>query len=125
MKYITGAPRNEETEVDSEATFTALGWFSRLSSDWLIFWPIKIVENQLKLQILKSLLTGSKVIFVKSNLSPIIRDFNANVQRVKNYQPIGNTNLSRMAMSDNLQSKTVKNPTLHSIRSNQRKNTIL
>ena len=27
MKYITGAPRNEETEVDSEATFTALGWF--------------------------------------------------------------------------------------------------
>ena len=28
MKFITGSPRNEETEVDSEATFTALGWFS-------------------------------------------------------------------------------------------------
>ena len=27
MKYITGSPRNEETEVDSQATFTALGWF--------------------------------------------------------------------------------------------------
>ena len=36
MKYITGAPRNEETEVDSEATFTALGWFSKHHSDWLI-----------------------------------------------------------------------------------------
>lgn len=31
MKYITGAPRNEETEVDSEATFTALGRFSKSS----------------------------------------------------------------------------------------------
>ena len=60
MKYITGSPRNEETEVDSEATFTALGWFL---ISILIGWDHEpIIENHLKLRILKSLLTGSKVI---------------------------------------------------------------
>ena len=58
MKYITGSPRNEETEVDSEATFTALGWF--LIS--ILIGRDHIIENHSKLQILKSLLTGSKVI---------------------------------------------------------------
>ena len=59
MKYITGSPRNEETEVDSEATFTALGWF--LISILIGRDHEPIIENHLKLQILKSLLTGSKV----------------------------------------------------------------
>ena len=34
MKYITGAPRNEETEIEGEATFTALVANSQITLDW-------------------------------------------------------------------------------------------
>ena len=67
MKYITGSPRNEETEVDSEATFTALGWF--LIS--ILIGRDHIIENHSKLQILKSLLTGSKVILDLGQFEPV------------------------------------------------------
>lgn len=44
MKYITGSPRNEETEVDSEATFTALGWVLIDAR----FWLVEITNQSLK-----------------------------------------------------------------------------
>ena len=68
MKYITGSPRNEETEVDSEATFTALGWFS---ISILIGWSQTIffsVKNWLKKDIYLKIENFEKIFFIKISL---------------------------------------------------------